>query len=479
MDAEPSAGVPWASLRVGVVGLGVAGVPAAEALLGRGARVVAFDRGTDAAVEERARGLADRGAEIHLGVLPDPVGLDLLVVSPGVPPRAPELVRALEVEVPIWGELELAWRLRGAGSAPWLTISGTNGKTTTTLMLAAMLRADGRSTAAIGNIGFSAVAAVDSGVHYDTLAVEVSASQLPFVYSIAPLAAACLNVAPDHVDFFGSFGAYRGAKARVFDRTRVAAVFNADDPVTGEMVAGADLAPDCRRVGFTLGEPTGGMLGVSGGDIVDLAFGSGPVAPVADVRPAAPHNVENALAAAALALAAGVAPGAVRQGLATFQPAAHRIADAGRIGNVAFVDDSKATNGHAAQKSLLAYTAVVWVAGGLAKGQEFDDLVKAARSRLRGVVLIGKDRDVIARALDRHAPEVPVVEVETTDTGAMGEAVGAALELARRGDTVLLAPGCASWDMFTDYADRGRSFVAAVAARTAGEPGTPVPGGEQ
>lgn len=304
----------------------------------------------------------------------------------------------------------------------------------------------------------------------DVIAVEVGAPQLPFVHTVSPQAAVCLNLAPDHVDHFGSFEAYRDAKARVYERTQIAAVYNVDDAATERMVEDAEVIEGCRAIGFTLALPAVSMLGVVDGELVDRAFlderrtHAIPLASVDDVRPAAPHNVANALAAAALVRAHGVEAGAVREGLASFTPAGHRIADAGEIDGVRFVDDSKATNCHAAETSLLAFGNVVWVAGGLAKGQDFDDLVIRVRDRLRGAVLLGRDRDVIAGALARHAPDVPVVEVARDDTGAMDDVVRAAHGLARPGDTVLLAPGCASWDMFRDYAERGDTFTASVAA---------------
>jgi UDP-N-acetylmuramoylalanine--D-glutamate ligase len=186
------------------------------------------------------------------------------------------------------------------------------------------------------------------------------------------------------------------------------------------------------------------------------------VARLADVTPAAPHNVANALAAAALARSFGVPANAVRDGLRGFRPDAHRIAHVAEVAGVNYVDDSKATNPHAAQASLLAYEHVVWIAGGQAKGATFDELVVAAKDRLRGVVLIGQDKAVIAEALARHAPDVPVIVVESTDTGTMETVVGEATKFAQVGDTVLLAPGCASWDMFANYGARGDAFAEAV-----------------
>jgi UDP-N-acetylmuramoylalanine--D-glutamate ligase len=264
--------------------------------------------------------------------------------------------------------------------------------------------------------------------------------------------------------------AYAAAKARVYERVQDFAVYNVADPATRVMVEEADVVEGCRAVGFTLGIPDVSMVGVVDDLLVDRAFiderasSAVELAHVSDVRPAAPHNVANALAAAALARGFGVPSASVRDGLRAFEPAEHRIAEVATVDGVRYVDDSKATNAHAALTSLLAYPHVVWIAGGLAKGQDFDDLVRAARDRLRGVVLLGADRDRIAQALARHAPDVPVLEVATVDTGAMADVVSRAAGLARSGDTVLLAPGCASWDMFRDYADRGRQFAEAVRA---------------
>jgi UDP-N-acetylmuramoylalanine--D-glutamate ligase len=418
---------------------------------------------------ERADVLEVIGVSVRLGDGDSlPVDADALVVSPGLPPSAPIITAALARGVPVWGELELAWRLRGPDAAPWLTVTGTNGKTTTTLMLESMLRAAGRRTAAVGNIGVSLVDAVMDPEGFDVLAVEVGAPQLPFLSSAHPLASVCLNLAPDHVDLFGTFSAYRDAKARIYSGTEVAAVYNVADPETEHMVEQADVVEGCRAIGFTLGVPGRSMLGVVDDVLVDRAFlperahTALELASVHDVRPFAPHNVGNALAAAALARAYGVSPEAVGQGLRAFEPAGHRIAEVGEVGGVRYIDDSKATNGHAAQTSLRAYEPVVWIAGGMAKGQEFDDLVRAVGGRLRGAVLLGVDRGLVRDALARHAPDVPVVEVARTDTGAMDDVVDAAARLARPGDVVLLAPGCASWDMYRDYAHRGDEFAASV-----------------
>ena len=464
----------WSGVRVAVAGIGIAGFAAADALLALGARVVAFDAAQGDAQQERAKVLEILGAEVRLGDGESlPADIDVLVVSPGLSPLAPVIAAAQAAGVPVWGELELAWRLRPTtGAAPWLVVTGTNGKTTTTLMLAAMLRAAGLRTVAAGNIGVSMVEVVMAEATpegaLDAIAVEVGAPQLPFLHTMSPQASVCLNIAEDHVDLFGSFEAYVAAKARIYERTQVAAVYNVADAATLRMVEDADVVEGCRAIGFTLGIPDISMLGVVEDLLVDRAFvperhaAAQELATVADVRPPAPHNVANALAAAALARAHGVPASAVRDGLRSFEPAGHRIADVATIEGVRYVDDSKATNCHAAQTSLMAYDRVVWIAGGMAKGQQFDELVQAAADHVVGVVLLGVDRQVIADAIARHAPDLPIVEVSRTDTGGMAQVVAAGAAMAGAGDTVVLAPGCAWWDMFRDYAQRGDMFAESV-----------------
>jgi UDP-N-acetylmuramoylalanine--D-glutamate ligase len=466
-----------------VAGVGVSGFAAADVLARRGAAVTVVDARSGPGEQERAKVLELLGATVRLGDAETfPPGTALVVTSPGWRPDQPLLAAAQAAGVPVWGEVELAWRLRPTGisgqSAPWLTLTGTNGKTTTVQMLATILQAAGHRAVAAGNVGFALLDAVLADPPYDVIAVELSSYQLHWTISVRPLAAAVLNVAPDHLDWHGDLTAYAADKGRIYEGAKVACVYNAADPVTEELVRAAEVEEGCRAVGFTLGVPVLGQVGVVDDLLVDRAFVeerqtfAAELASVADVQPNAPHNVENALAAAALARAYGVPPAAVRAGLRDFRPDAHRIAPAGTADGVTYVDDSKATNGHAAAASLRAFDSVVWVAGGLAKGAQFDDLVQGARGRLRGAVLLGQDRAVILGALERHAPEVPVIEVSATDTRAMDDVVRAAASLAQPGDTVLLAPACASMDMYANYAERGDAFAAAVgrlAARAGGD----------
>ena len=458
----------WSNYHVVVAGIGIAGYACADALMQLGARVTVVDSADGPMQRERAEILRTLEVSVELGYVGDVPACDLLVVSPGLRPSHQLITSAIGAGTPVWGELELAWRLRPSKSpAPWLVVTGTNGKTTTTMMLESMLIAGGFNAVAAGNIGTSLVDVVmhDS---YEVIAVEVGAPQLPSLYSMSPHSAVCLNIADDHLDHFGSKAAYVAAKAKIFERTQIAAVYNADDLATRLLVEEADVVDGCRAIGFTLGVPGLSMLGVVDGALVDRAFipnrqdMAQELALVSDVRPNAPHNVANALAAAALARAFGVEAKKIQTGLRTFVPAAHRIAYVATVDGVDFVDDSKATNTHAALTSLLAYPKVVWLAGGMAKGQEFADLVQQSRAHLRAVIVIGVDREIIAESVSRHAPDVPILSMDRTDTGVMREVVKAAMGFAKPGDTVLLAPGCASWDMFTDYGHRGATFADAV-----------------
>jgi UDP-N-acetylmuramoylalanine--D-glutamate ligase len=466
----------WSGLRILVTGLGVSGFAAADALSERGAIVTAVSADSTSVIEERARILEILDVDVRLGpehLLEVPEGTELVVTSPGFRPDHPLLLAAAAGGIPVWGEVELAWRMRAeSGAAPWITITGTNGKTTTVKMLDCILRAAGLRATSAGNVGTPLLEAVLHPDPYDVLAVELSSFQLHWQRSVAPVASVCLNFAPDHVDWHGSMEEYRLAKAKVYAGTKIACVYNVQDPVTEQMVRDADVVEGCRAVGFTLGLPGPSMLGLVDDVLADRAFveqrktSAAELATLADMQgespSVAPHNVANALAAAALARAYGVGPLSVRDGLRAFVPDPHRIADVATVGGVRFIDDSKATNPHAAGASLVAFEHVVWIAGGLLKGADVDALVESVAARLRGVVLIGADRGQIASALRRHAPDVPVVDVPDTDTGVMDLVVARAGDLAQPGDVVLLAPAAASMDMFANYGERGDEFAKAV-----------------
>ncbi len=476
----------WEGVRAVVAGFGASGFAAADNLTHLGASVTALADDATAAQLERAELLELLGATVrlHAGATAElPADADVLVVSPGFSPASPIVAAAAARGIPVWGEVELAWRLRHPDHrAPWLCVTGTNGKTTTVQMLDAILREAGLRSVAAGNVGLPLTEAVMDPDPYDVVAVELSSFQLHYTSTMAAESAAVLNVAEDHVDWYaGDQAAYAADKGRIYERVERACVYNVADPVTEQLVRDADVAEGARAIGFTLATPSVGMVGLVDDILVDRAFieqrdtSAAELCTIADLASPAPHFVANALAAAALARAHGVSQAAVRDGLRGFRPDGHRIAVVAERDGITWVDDSKATNPHAAESSLAAYDPVVWVAGGLAKGARFDDLVERMHGRMRAVVLIGRDRRVVAEALSRHAPDVPVIEVTASETGPvdgadlMRRVVGVAAEVARPGDTVLLAPGCASMDQFTDYAARGEAFAAAVRVALAGE----------
>ncbi|MEU6710841.1 UDP-N-acetylmuramoyl-L-alanine--D-glutamate ligase [Nonomuraea sp. NPDC046802] len=442
-----------------VAGLGVSGTAVARVLAERGERVVVVEAVEGERQLAAAAELAGVGVETRFGEMAVPEGATRLVTT-GWAPHHPLIAAALESGVEVVGEVELAWRLRPAQAAPWLALTGTNGKTTAVRMLTAILLAAGRKALAVGNVGVPVVRAVAEP--YDALAVELSSFQLHWSSTLAPHAAAILNIAPDHLDWHGSMEAYAEAKGRIYERAGTV-IYNADDPEATRLAA-----PYPGAVGFTLRVPRSGQIGVVEDLLVDRAFVDDPVeaaeelATLEDVRPFAPHNVANALAAAALARSLGVPSEAVSRGLRDFVPDPHRLAHVDRIDEVDYIDDSKATNPHAAAAALASYASIVWVAGGQLKGADVDDLVRQAAPRLRAAVLLGVDRARIAEAIARHAPNVPVVDIADRDTGAMERAVTEAARLASAGDTVLLSPSGASLDMFANYPARGDAFARAV-----------------
>lgn len=490
----------WAGLRVVVAGLGVSGFAAADALLERGAQVVVLDPRQGQAQRERGIVLDTLGADIRLGPeaisrLPEVAGApaELLVISPGWDVEHPLLRAAQQAGLPLWGEAELAWRMRPrVGAAPWLSITGTRGKATTATMLASMLTAAGYRSTAIGQAGTSLLEAVLHPRPYDVLAVQLSGFQLRWSPSLQPQSAVCLNVnGPDLDD------GPRAARGRVYHDAEIACVYNVADPVTEQLVMDAEVIEGCRAIGFTLGVPAVSMLGLVEDVLCDRAFvaeritSAAELGTLADVRTAgagvlAPHNITNALAAAALARGFGVPPAAVRDGLRAYRPLPHRlnlVAGTGEPGEVTWIDDSAATDPVAAGAGLAAFERVVWVAGGglaaepavtaaggadpMSVQERLDALVEAHRARLRAAVLVGPDRYLLREALLRHAPDVPVVDVDVTETGpvpVMEVVVARAGQLAQPGDTVLLSPAFGA-EPFATLDQRGAAFAQAVRGR--------------
>jgi UDP-N-acetylmuramoylalanine--D-glutamate ligase len=489
----------WSGLRVVVTGIGVSGFAAADTLIELGARVVVVDAATSDTAKAHADTLKIVGAaDVLLGE--DAVGRipkidgglpELIVTSPGWRPDQALLAAAARAHIPVWGDVELAWRVRvreGRKTADWLAITGTNGKTTTVGLTESMLRAAGLKAIAVGNVGTPILDALRDPVEYDVFAVELSSFQLHWAQSLSPVASVCLNVAEDHVDWHGSYDSYLADKAKVYEQTQKACIYNAEQIETERMVENADVVEGCRAVGFTTVTPAISMLGVVEGLLVDRAFiaerkdSAAELASMSDLGALAPrHMVANALAAAGLVRAYGVDAKAVRKGIQDYIPGDHRIQPVARHNGVLWVNDSKATNPHAASASLATFSNVVWIAGGLSKGVTYDDLIRENVQRLKAVVLIGSDTSALRQALQRHAPDVPVIipgtgETEEVQTAAaadtvhagssgervMASAVASAAQVAESGDTVLMAPAAASMDQFSSYAHRGDTFIEAV-----------------
>lgn len=478
----------WEGLRVVVAGLGISGFSAADTLIELGARVVIVDGKDSEDNRTKAATLKIVGAvdsilgDGAMDSLPLVEGqpADLVVTSPGLPPSLGVLADALAQKIQIWGDVELAWRLRqrqGRKTAEWLCITGTNGKTTTVGMTESILQTAGHKAIAVGNVGTPILDALRDPVEYDFFAVELSSFQLHWTYSMAPLVSVVLNVAEDHVDWHEGYSNYLADKARIYENTQVACIFNANQDEIVRMVEEADVQEGCRAIGFWANTPSLSMFGVVDGLLVDRAFLDDrhskalEVAAVEDTgQLPTKHTVENALVAAALTRGAGISPEDVKAGLLAYEPGAHRIQLVANTHGVLWVNDSKATNPHAANASLSSFKPVIWIAGGLSKGVTYDELVAEHASRLKAVLVIGTDTATLHSALAQHAPDVPVHNVtaspllaDTKDGAAvMKLAVAKAHELAEQNDTVLMAPAAASMDQFVSYADRGNAFIDAV-----------------
>lgn len=492
--------------RVLVAGLGVSGRGAVEVLRSVGAEPVTVDeRNTE--------------ANIHDFSAIDWSTIDAVVTSPVFNPRTPFLQEAKAKNIPIMSEVELAWRVRVPSNrtnkpASWIGITGTNGKTSTTEITSAMLTACGLDAPAVGNIGKSVSHSALESTH-DALCVELSSFQLHFTDSLELDCAAITNIAADHLDWHGGMEAYAKDKSKVFNNVRKALVYNAQDSRVSQLAKEAKLVKGCKRIGFTLDAPKIGEIGVQDGWIVDNSGIAGEVAgelkkivALRDLKHLCepdgtvyPHLLADALTALALALGLTGDVDSAVHALCEFAPGGHRIqtvatlqaADNNLSHAIRFVDDSKATNAHAASASLASFAndSVVWIAGGLAKGGHFEDLILSQRHVIKAVVVIGVDQRPVVEDLHKSAPNIPVTIVapngscsksydgvddemytsvenaENTDISkddslaeaVMREAVDAAGKYVKPGDVVLLAPACASMDQFISYADRGNRFA--------------------
>jgi UDP-N-acetylmuramoylalanine--D-glutamate ligase len=445
--------------RVLIAGAGVTGISAARALAKRGSVVTLVDEKVESV----------DGFKVYAPGAVDFSQFDLFLVSPGWREDHPLVVAARAADVPIVNEIDLAWSLKKP-SQKWIALTGTNGKTSTVELTAHMVRTGGFSALACGNVGTTVIEAVESKENYEYLVLELSSFQLHWLEDAHFISVALLNIAHDHLDWHGTFDAYAGAKISILEKSSTA-ILNADD---GEIVTRTQHWLG-RKVFFSLDTPAPGEIGIVEELLVDRAFVANPqeaamFSELAEVTPTAPHNVSNALAAAGLARTIGISHESIREAIKSFTPGKHRIERVLEKDSIAWVNDSKATNPHAASASIMSALSVIWVAGGLAKGAAMDELVERVKTRVRVAILIGQDRDLIAREIYERAPHIEVILIQTPSdytrggqsNSLMESVVRQAREKAIAGDTVLLAPACASMDQFISYADRGDRFTRAV-----------------
>jgi len=437
-----------------VLGMGGTGVSCARFLAARGARAVFADTRALPPGMAAIRAAMPGGEILASGPpVTVPAGVDRIVVSPGVDLQLPVLADARRRSVPVLSDIDL---FVAEAAAPITAITGSNGKSTVTSMLGAMLAGAGLRAAVGGNLGTPALELLAADVQHYVL--ELSSFQLQRSAPVPTASAVVLNITPDHLDIHGDMAAYTAAKALVYARCGLAVV-NRDLPALAALVpTGTPI------VGFGLGAPAGddfGLVGRGGG--AWLARGTEPLLPVAELNVTGRHNVSNALAALALGSAAAAGLHDLLPGLRAYRPLPHRMTLVARRNGVAWIDDSKATNVGAAVTSIGSVDGpLVLIAGGDGKGASFEAVAEALAGRECAAVLLGRDRELIARSLAGICP------VQLVDD--MPAAVRAAAALARPGWSVLLAPACSSLDMFRDYAERGTTFRAGILALDAGQP---------
>ena len=466
----------WSSIKVAVLGLGKSGFSVADTLNELGSELLVVAESADEEILDILDVLGvDSVIDSSSAVLQDALGAfkaDLFIVSPGFPPTSSLVEKAVDSGIPIWTDIDLAWRLRDKfiPNQEWVCITGTNGKTTTTELTEAMFLAADVRAAACGNIGKPILDCIRDPAAFEVLIVEMSSFQLHYIDRIEPFSSAVLNVAKDHLDWHGGFANYRLAKGRMYENTKVACVYNLEDATTESLVEAADVSEGARAIGFGLGTPARSNVGYVEDLLVDRAFleeradKALEIASFEDLQGfgvLTPHLLSNIAAATALARSYGVPPAACRKALREFKVSPHRIQLVAEIDGVRYINDSKATNAHAAAASLTSFESVVWILGGLLKGVDISDVISQFAPRLRGAVVIGVDRAEIVEAFAKLAPQVPLVEILGGES-VMTQAVSSAANLANSGDVVLLAPAAASMDQFLNYQKRGDSFIEAV-----------------
>ena len=434
-----------------VFGAGVTGKPTIDFLNFHGANCFAIDE------KLTGEGIHKDISQIDLSKI------KFGVVSPGWHPDNQLIRQCKDAGIELISEIDLAWRVKKeiAPDQRWLAVTGTNGKTSTVQITAAILNAGGFNTVACGNLGFTAIEAV-AGAKAEILVLELSSFQLEWSHEACFVSVAVLNIAEDHIDWHGSFSNYAAAKFRIADRAENV-ILNAHD---AEIVARAKNLTQ-RIVWFSLDTPAPHQLGLVENLLIDRAFISKDaevLCELQDITPAGPHNVLNTLAAAALARSVGVTAESVTAAMKSFRLDHHRLEVVLEKNGITWIDDSKATNPHAAIAALQSQLKSIWIAGGLAKGASMDELIQRCATRIKLAILIGTDAPKIAEALTKFAPDIPQRHITGISSPAeiMKEVVKIAAQSAQPGDVVLLAPACASMDLFKNYAERGDLFAAAV-----------------
>ena len=445
-----------------ILGAGITGNSIGRTLVKYGASVSFLDENSE--VQSEFPLLKPEDVDIN--------NYDTVVDSPGWNPKNVILVAAIEAGLKIENEIDIAWDISRQKSPlqKWLALTGTNGKTTTVEMTAAILQNAGFNAVACGNVGDTVIDAVDREEPFDYLILELSSFQLHWLKKAEFVSAAILNIAEDHLDWHGSFDNYCKDKFSILDRAAIG-VLNAQDQ---EICKRAQAWPG-RKVFFSLQTPTAGELGVVEDLLVDRAFvvdssEAAMIAAITDIQPTLPHSISNALAAAGLARSVGVPHQMIQSALRNFRPGRHRIELIREANGAMWIDDSKATNPHAASASIKSHLSVIWIAGGLAKGADMSDLIRTCAKRIKFAILIGADRDLIESAFLKFSPQTPRVMIDADadytrgglSNSLMERIVTTAASYVEAGDTVLMAPACASMDQCVSYADRGDRFAEAV-----------------
>ena len=432
-------------------GAGVTGAPTLDYLKSKGATVISVD--------EKVQGDGIK----HTLEKEDLVGVGLAIVSPGWRVDHPLISLVREAGIEMISEIDLAWKVKQqiCPNQRWIALTGTNGKTTTVQMLESMLIESGINAKACGNLGYTAIEAVVNS-RADILALELSSFQLEWSNLAHFEAGAILNIAEDHIDWHQSFEKYLAAKLKISQLADLV-ILNKDDQHLAKN--GKTLSKPITWISLQV--PSKGEIGLVENLIVDRAFikdDAEALFEISDVTPSVGHNVSNAMAAATLARSVGAKSDAIGNALRNFKLDHHRLEVVHKSGGITFINDSKATNPHAAIAALYSQMESIWIAGGLAKGAAMDELAQRCKNRIKAAILIGSDAPIIKEALLKQAPNLAIYTTDLNLKGmdVMRSVMSIVKEIAVSGDVVLLAPACASMDQFKNYADRGESFTAAA-----------------